>query len=171
MASRLLSASVAATLALAASSCGGSGGGIRIPQATPAADAGASSSDPARAALEGEWRLVGMETADGGARRVTGYLRYDRFSTLSLRAELAPDEPAARAPQTVVAAFTAKAAPGAGTFDYTGLSEEVGRERLTPDAVDMREWRYFTLDGQTLRVSARDRAGRSAATLVFERAQ
>lgn len=157
-------------LALLASSCGGSGGGLRIPQVTPQADAGAVS-EPSRAALEGEWRLVAMETADGASRRVTGYLRYDRFSTLSMRAELAPDEPAARAPRTVVAAFTAKATPGAGTFDYTGLSEEVGRERLTPDAVDMREWRYFTLEGQTLRVSARDRAGRSAATLVFERAQ
>lgn len=168
--SRMVSALTALVVAVAAASCGGSGGGIRIPQVAPA-DGGAGSADPARASLEGEWRLVGMETADGGSRRVTGYLRYDRFSNLSLRAELSPDEPAARAPQTVVAAFTAKAAPGAGTFDYTGLSEDVGRERLTPDAVDMREWRYFSLDGQTLRVSARDRAGRSAATLVFERAQ
>ena len=164
---RVFSVVPALVLTLAASACGGSGGGLRIPQATPPS-ADASSSDPARAALEGEWRLVSMETANG-PRRVTGFLRYDRFSTLTLRAELAPDEPAGRAPQTVVAAFTAKASVAGGAFDFAGLTEDVGRERLTPDAVDMREWRYVQVDGDTLRVSAR--GGRSPATLVFQRGQ
>lgn len=154
-------------LALAASACGGTGGGLRMPQATPPST-GTSGSDAARTALEGEWRLVSMETADG-PRRVTGFLRYDRFSTLTLRAELAPDEPAGRAPQTVVAAFTAKASLAGGAFEFVGLTEDVGRERLTPDAVDMREWRYVQVDGDTLRVSAR--GGRSSATLVFQRGQ
>ncbi len=156
----------AIALTLAALACGGTGGGLRIPPATP--PNGTSGSEPARAALEGEWRLVSMETADG-VRRVTGFLRYDRFSTLTLRAELAPDEPAGRAPQTVVAAFTAKASLAGSAFDFAGLTEDVGRERLTPDAVDMREWRYVQVDGDTLRVSAR--GGRSPATLVFHRGQ
>ncbi len=157
---------MAAGLAVAAWSCGGASGGGRLPQVQPQSTEPAAA-DPVHAALEGEWRLVSMETA-GGSRRVTGFLRYDRFSNLTLRADLAPDEPSARAPQTVVAAFTAKASPGGGAFDYAGLTEEVGRERLTPDAVDMREWRFFEVDGRTLRVSAR--GGRSA-TLVFQRAQ
>lgn len=143
---------------------------MRGPQ-TPQAPPGQATSDPTRASLEGEWRLVSMQTADGGARRVTGFLRYDRFANITLRAELAADEPTAHAPQIVVAAFTAKASPSDGTFDYVGLSEEVGRERLTPDSVAMGEWRYFALDGQELRVFVRDRSGRRAATLVFQRAQ
>lgn len=155
-------------LALVAWSCAGSGG--RVLRA-PDAPAGAASTDPARAALEGEWQLVALQTADGGSRRVTGFFRYDRFANLTVRAELAADEPAARPPQTVVAAFTAKAALADGAFDYTGLSEDVGRERLMPDAVDMREWRYYALDGSSLRVFVRDRAGRPAATLVFQRGQ
>jgi hypothetical protein len=167
MDTRILTAVVATVLALAAWSCGGSGGGIRAPQAPPSATA----AEPARTSLEGEWRLVSMQLADGGSRRVTGFLRYDRFANLTLRAELAPDEPAARAPQTVVAAFTAKASPSGGAFEYVGLSEDVGRDRLTPDAVEMGEWRYFELDGQTLRVSAHDRAGRAAAVLTFQRVQ
>jgi len=157
---RFLTVTLAVGLALTTWACGGSGGGIRAPQVP-----GASQSDTTHAALEGEWRLVSMETASG-ARRVTGFLRYDRFSNLSVRAELAPDEPTGRAPQTVVAAFTAKASPAGGAFEYAGLTMDVGRERLTPDAVDMREWRYFELDGETLRVSAR---GGSSATLVFQR--
>ncbi|MCC6990442.1 MAG: hypothetical protein IT181_15655 [Acidobacteria bacterium] len=166
MQTRALSAMVAVAAALANWSCGGSGGGLRIPQVTPQSTETAA--DPARAALEGEWRLVSMDTA-GGPRQVTGFLRYDRFSTLTVHAELAAGDPAARAPQTVVAAFTAKASPASGAFDYAGLTETVGRERLTPDAVDMREWRYFEVDGDTLRVSAR--GGPSAATLVFQRAR
>ncbi len=163
---RALSVIVPALLALAAWSCGGSGGRIiRAPQA-PAASA---SNDPARDSLEGEWRLVSMQTIDGGSRRVTGFLRYDRFANITLRAELAPDDPAAHAPQTVVAAFTAKASPASGEFEYVGLSESVGRERLTPDAVAMSEWRHFEVSGQTLRVFVRDRSGQPAATLVFER--
>ena len=155
-------------LALAAWSCAGSGGRVmRASEAPPAA----ASTDATRAALEGEWRLVSMQTADGGSRKVTGFLRYDRFANLTVRAELAADEPAARAPQNVVAAFTAKASPVAGAFDYTGLSEDVGRERLLPDAVAMNEWRYFELDGASLRMFVRDRAGRPAATLVFQRGQ
>ncbi len=161
---RVLSAIVAVVAAFATWSCGGSGGSRRMPQVAPQG-AEAASPDPARASLEGEWRLVSMETASG-PRQVTGFLRYDRFSNLTLHAELAAGDPAARAPQTVVAAFTAKASPASGTFDYAGLTENVGRERLTPDAVDMREWRYFEVDGDTLRVSAR---GGRTATLVFQR--
>ncbi len=165
MQTRFLGVTVALGLSVAAWSCGSSGG-MRLPQVQPQRTEPAAA-DPVHAALEGEWRLVAMETAEG-PRRVTGFLRYDRFSNLTMRAELAADDPAARAPQTVVAAFTAKASPSAGAFDYAGLTEEVGRERLMPDAVDMREWRHFQVDGQTLRVMAR--GGRSA-TLVFQRAQ
>jgi hypothetical protein len=137
----------------------------------PEAPAGAASTDPTRAALEGEWRLVSMQTADGGSRKVTGFLRYDRFANLTVRAELTADEPAGRAPQTVVAAFTARATPSGGAFEFVGLREDVGRERLMPDAVDMSEWRYFEIDGASLRVFVRDRAGRAAASLVFQRGQ
>jgi hypothetical protein len=110
-----------------------------------------------------------MQLADGASRRVTGFLRFDRFSNISVHAELAPDEPVARPPRTVVADFTAKAQAGGAEFDYAGLSVGVGAERLTADAVNMAEWRHYELSGDTLRVSARDRAGRAAATLVFER--
>lgn len=123
----------------------------------------------ARSPLEGEWRLTALQLADGNTRRVTGFLRVDRFSTISVHAELAPDDPVARPPRTVIADFTARASVGDGAFEYVGLSMGVGNDRLTDDAVPMGEWRHYEITGDTLRLSARDRAGRAAATLVFER--
>jgi hypothetical protein len=147
-------------------SCGGGGGGVRLPSSTPPAAA----DDGPRSQLEGEWTLVALET--GGARRqVSGFLRYDRFANIVVKAELAPGDPAARPPRTVVADFTAKADAGAGELNYTGLQQGAGSERLTEDAVTMGEWRYFEVSGDTLRLSVRDRAGRPAATLVFQRAR
>ena len=157
-------------LALAASSCASGGGGsVRAPQASTGQAAG--STDPTRASLEGEWRLLSMQMADGATRRVTGFLRYDRFANLTLRAELEADDPAARGSHTVVAAFTAKASPGAGELEYVGLHDDVTPDRLTADAVSMAEWRYFELVGDALRLFVRDSAGRPAATLVFQRGQ
>jgi hypothetical protein len=142
---------------------GGRSGGVRLPSAPAAAEA----SSP----LEGEWTLTSFRLADGSTRKVSGFLRFDRFSNISLHAEVAPDDPSARPPRTVVADFTAKASLGSGQFDFVGLAMGVGADRLTSDAVTMDEWRYYELDGATLRVSARDRGGRTAATLVFERAR
>lgn len=154
-----------AVVALVAVTTACASGGGRSRPVTSAPPPAADAASP----LEGEWRLSAMQLADGASRRVTGFLRFDRFSNITVRAELAPDEPAARPPRTVVADFTAKAQTGGGEFDYAGLSVGVGAERLTDDAVNMAEWRHYELSGNTLRVSARDRAGRPAATLVFER--
>lgn len=151
-------------LAFSAAACasGGGGGGIRT------APAPATSAESAGSPLEGEWRLVAFERADGAPRSVTGFLRFDRFSNITVRAELSPDDAAARPPRTIVADFTAKAAPSNGQLDYQGLSVGVHSERLASDAVPMNEWRHFTLDGDTLRLSAQA-GGRPAATLVFQR--
>lgn len=154
---------VAAVLVALTSACASGGG-----RARPAAGAPPAAADLA-SPLEGEWRLTAMLLADGASRRVTGFLRFDRFSNITVHAELAPDEPVARPPRTVVADFTAKAQTGGGEFAYAGLSVGVGAERLTEDAANMAEWRHYELSGDTLRVSARDRAGRAAATLVFAR--
>lgn len=148
-------------LALAAGACAG-GGGVSRPAPAP------STASAAASPLEGEWRLVGFERADGGPRAVTGFLRFDRFSNITVHAELTPDDASARPPRLVLADFTAKAAPSNGQFDYQGLSLGVDAERLTSDAVAMGEWRFFELDGDTLRLSARA-GGRPAATFVFER--
>lgn len=156
---------VVAALVAVTSACASGGGRSRPVTSAPSPAADAASP------LEGEWRLITMQLADGSSRRVTGFLRFDRFSNLTVHAELAPDEPVARPPRTVVADFTAKAQPGDGAFDYTGLSVGVGVERLTEDAANMAEWRHYELSGDTLRISARDRAGRAAATLVFQRAR
>ena len=145
-----------------------SGGGRRAPAVSaPSPPAGDSAGSP----LEGEWRLTGFQLADGTSRRVTGFLRFDRFSNISLHAELAPDEPSSRPPRTVVADFTAKAQAGGTEFDFAGLTMGVGPERLTDDAVNMAEWRHYELTGNALKVFARDRSGRPAATLLFERAR
>lgn len=154
---------VVAALAAATTACASGGGRARTASGTPA------SAGDAASALEGEWRLTALQLGDGTSRRVTGFLRFDRFSNITVRAELAPDEPAARPPRTVIADFIAKARAGGSEFDYAGLSMGVGPERLTEDAATMAEWRHYELTGDTLRVSARDRAGRVAATLVFER--
>ena len=148
---------IVAALILLTSACA-SGGGRSRPAASapaPAVEAGSS--------LEGEWRLTTMQLADGSSRRVTGFLRFDRFSNIAVHAELAPDEPVARPPRTVVADFTAKARAGAGEFDYAGLAMGVGPERLTADAVAMAEWRHYEITGDSLRLFARDRAGRPGA--------
>lgn len=149
--------------AVVATACAGGGGGRLRTAPAPAASADASASP-----LEGEWRVVAFERADGGPRAVTGFLRYDRFSNITVHAELSPDDATARPPRVVVADFTAKAAPGNGEFDYQGLRMGVDAERLTTDAVAMNEWRHFQLDGDTLRLSAHA-GGRPAATLVFQR--
>jgi hypothetical protein len=145
-----------------AAACASGGGGPRLP--TPSPPAASQESGP-RSALEGEWTLVSLETA-GGPRRATGYLRYDRFANISVHAELAADDPAARPPRTVLADFTAKASPEGNELDYTGLQMGVGTERLAPDAAPMGEWRRYELSGDTLRLSV---AGGNA-TLVFKRA-
>lgn len=137
------------------------GGGSRVVR-TPEAPAAAA--DPARSALEGEWTLVAMETASG-SRRVSGYLRYDRFANITVRAELAADDPTARPPRTVVAAFTGKASPADGQFEYVGLQSEVDADRLAQDAARMEDWRMYQVAGDTLRLSVRG----GAATLVFQR--
>jgi hypothetical protein len=156
---------VVAAAVIACVACSGGGGrriGLPAPAAPPAADA---------SPLEGQWTLRSMELANGSTRRVSGSLSFDRNSTLSLRAEVTPDDPSARPPRTVVADFTARAAAADGQFSFAGLSMRVGAERLTEDAVPMDQWRHYELAGSTLRVSVRDGAGRRAATLVFERAQ
>jgi hypothetical protein len=143
------------------SGCGG-GRAMRAPGGAPPA----SQSDGVRAQLEGEWTLVGLETTSG-ARRVNGFLRYDRFANIAVHAELAPDDPGARPPRMVVADFTAKASTAGGELDYVGLQSGVDAERLTPDAVRMEEWRLFQVSGDTLRLSVRG----GSATLVFQRAR
>jgi hypothetical protein len=148
-------------LAVAATACASGGGGVmRAPTTPPPAVGDGASQSP----LEGEWTLVGLETASG-PRRATGYLRYDRFDNITVHAELAGDDPAARPPRTVVADFTAKASAQGNELDYTGLQVGVGTERLAPDAAPMAEWRRFEVSGDTLRLSARS----GNATLVFRR--
>lgn len=159
---RVAFALLAAAAAVSHVGCGGGGRVVR----TPAEAAPANPPEGPRAQLEGEWTLVGFETPAGG-RRVSGFLRYDRFANIAVHAELAPDDPGVRPPQTVVADFTAKASPSGGELDYVGLQSGVGAERLTQDAVRMEEWRHFQVSGDTLRLSARG----GAATLVFQRAR
>lgn len=157
----VLAALLAATV-IVQPGCGGGGGRIlRTPDSPPPA-----AGDPARSALEGEWTLVGLETASG-ARRVSGFLRYDRFANISVHAELTPDDPGARPPRLVVADFTAKASPEGGQLDFVGLQTGVNADRLAQDAAPMGEWRTYQLDGDTLRLSVRG----GGATLIFRRAQ
>ena len=140
-----------------------SGGGRRVVRA-PADAPAVSQSEAPRSEFEGEWRLVGFESTSG-PRKVSGFLRYDRFATITVHAELAGDEPSARPPRTVLADFTAKASPAGGQFEYAGLRMGVDSTRLTEDAVRMEEWRHYELSGDTLRLSVRG----GGATLVFQR--
>lgn len=161
---RALAALIAVTVLGA---CISGGGRARVPS-TPAPPA---AGDAGESPLAGEWQLTSYQLADGSSRRVTGYLRFDRFSNIALRAELAPDDPGARPPRTVVAAFSGKAQADGDSFTYAGLAPAVGPERLTEDAVDMTEWRHYELNGDTLRVFVRDGGGRAAASLVFQRSR
>jgi hypothetical protein len=157
---------MAAVVALCTTACAGGGGG-RVPRLPDAAPPATSQGDSGpRSQLEGEWTLVGMETASG-PRKASGFMRYDRFANITLHAELAGDDPAARPPRTVVADFTAKASPEGGELDYTGLQMGVPTDRLAPDAAPMTEWRRYELSGDTLRLSVRG----GNATLVFQRAR
>jgi hypothetical protein len=143
-------------------SCGGGGGRVvRTPGDAPAP----SQPSGPRSPLEGNWTLVGLETASG-PRRVQGFLRYDRFSNIAVRAELAADDPAARPPRTVVADFTARASTSGGELEFMGLQSGPDADRLAQDAVRMDEWRVFAVSGDTLRLSVRG----GGATLVFQRA-
>jgi hypothetical protein len=156
----LAALSVAAVMHIACASGGG--------RAARPPDAPAVGQPGPHAEFEGEWRLVGLEVG-GAPRKATGYLRYDRFATITVHAELAGDEPSARPPRVVVADFTAKASPSGGQFQYIGLRLGVDRERLTEDAVPMEEWRHYQLSGDTLRLSVGG-GSQPAASLVFQRA-
>jgi len=145
--------------------CAGGGGRLRPSVGAPPAAAAAPSP------LEGEWTLTSLQLADGSVRRVTGFVRFDRFSNITLHAELQPDDPGARPPRLVVADFNGRATVEEGRFSFVGLAMGVESDRLTPDAVPMDEWRFYELDGASLRISARDRNGRTGATLVFTRAR
>jgi hypothetical protein len=146
------------------------GGGSRRVTRPPGDAPAVGQPDGPRSEFEGEWRLVGFESASG-ARKVSGFLRYDRFATITVHAELAGDEPSARPPRTVLADFTAKAAPAGGQFEYVGLRMGVDSDRLTEDAVRMEEWRHYELSGDTLRLSVRGGGGQPGATLIFQRGQ
>lgn len=143
------------------------GGGGRSRPAVIAPPPAAAEPSP----LEGEWTLTSLQLADGTTRRVAGFVRFDRFSTITLHAELQPDDPGARPPRLVLADFSGRAIVEDGRFSFVGLTMGVPADRLTPDAAPMDEWRYYELDGATLRISARDRTGRTGATLVFTRAR
>lgn len=156
----------AVAVPLVAASCGGGGRRIATSPQTPPA---AVEAPGARSPIEGEWTLTSLQMGDGSTRRVNGYLRYDRFSTLSVHAELAADEPTLRPPRAILTDFTTKATPSDGEFAFTGLQDGAPPERLAPDAVAMGEWRYFEVDGNTLRLFVKDRSGRRAATLTFDR--
>ena len=149
---------------LACAGCAGGGG-----RPGPVVSAPPPAAADLAAPLEGEWRLTGLQLADGSTRRVAGFVRFDRFSNITLHAEVQPDDPSARPPRLIVADFTGRAAVGDGEFTYAGLAMGVEAERLTVDAVPMDTWRYYEVEGSTLRISARDRTGRTGATLIFER--
>ena len=145
MKSTVLTATVPAVLALAAWSCGGVG----RPDHQGAAGAGEQASDDSDAhRARGEWRLMSMQT---GRRRLAPGHRLPALRPLCQHH--AARRTGRRRPRRPCAAnrrgcLHRQGPPAGGEFEYVGLSESVGRERLTPDAVAMGEWRYFEVSAR-----------------------
>jgi hypothetical protein len=105
------------------------GGGRPVVSAT--APAGGAPASP----LEGRWLLAGVE-AQGEQRDGTGELTFDRFNTITIRAELQPGQPGVTAPRTVLVAFRAKASVTSDAITYLGVEPQAPREQMIPLATD-----------------------------------
>jgi hypothetical protein len=158
---------LAALLATCASACGGAV--ERVATTPPVPDA--AQVEPR---MVGQWELTAFEVRREGevlSRRARGELVYDAFANIAVRVELQPDDPEASPPRVVVLDFTAKAAadPGRGELSYIGLQIRVPAERLVAEAVDAREWRRYSVEGDVLRLTVARADGSAQATLTWRR--
>jgi hypothetical protein len=153
---------ILATIGLLTAACLGGGGGRR-PQVTPQ-----PGTSPGLDVLRGSWTLVGLDAQ--GPKRASGRLTFDESNTISIRAELAPDEPAAFPPRVVVLDFVARVvAASRGELTYVGLRTRAPREELVPLATEPDAWHHFSIQGDTLEVWQEDGSGRRVGTLTFTR--
>lgn len=148
---------------LSLTACMGGGGGRR-----PAVTAGPPPA-AAESALRGQWELVTIE-AEGQPRQADGRLSFDQNNNIALRAELEPGEAGADGSRTVVLDFAARATvKGSSELTYFGLQSRTPQEQMVPTATEPSAWRYFSVQGDTLRVWQVGPNGQPAGVLVFRR--
>ena len=155
-----------AILVLSLAACA-SGGGSRPAVAASRPAAGGAGTVEDR--LRGSWTLVGLD-AQGQPRRATGSLSFDQFQNLSIQVELDPGEAGVTPPRTVLLDFAAKASVArANELAYLGLERRAPAERMMLSATEPAAWRYFSVEGDTLRLWQADADGNPVGTLTFRR--
>ncbi len=150
---------------LSLTGCLGGGGGGRRPAVSVDRPPAAAS----EARLQGQWELVNLE-AQGQPLQAQGRLSFDGDRNIAIRAELAPGEQGATPPRVVVLDFSARASvSGPDQLTYVGVQTRAPQEQMIPTATDPGAWRYFAVDGDTLRVWQVGPDGQPAGVMVFRR--
>ncbi|MCC7242730.1 MAG: hypothetical protein IT180_12445 [Acidobacteria bacterium] len=134
----------------------------------PAVTARPPAPSPVETALMGQWELVDVE-ARGQTMPASGRLAFDEFNNISVRAELSPGTAEVVPPRVVLLDFQAKAVLSAGQIAYVGLQRRAPSEQMVPTASEPSAWRYFAVNGDTLRVWQAGDDGQPSGTLVFRR--
>ncbi len=132
----------------------------------------ADSTQGVRRQLEGKWTLVSVETfsAQGQATRqeAVGELTYDAYGNLVIRAALT-GVPAGE--QANLLRYSGRAV--IDTQNRRLILQDLkgqGGEALPPE-VTANQARYYEFDGDTLKLTTKDSAGRPTATITWKKAQ
>ena len=156
---------------------GGLGAGCQsAPRARPVkmgdVETGAGSLESVRRQLEGKWALVRYEVVgpDGQVAPLvgTGVLTYDAFGNVDLvaRATSASGESLPITMQGRVVIDTA------GQFFYLAdVAGDAAGQRPLPGQIAADKRRYYTFDGDELRLEIRDAAGKTTARSAWRRTQ
>lgn len=138
-----------------------------------AVDAGAGSLEAVRRQLEGRWALVSAEVVSAsGARqavKATAVLSYDAYGNLSLTG--AYDDPAATAEQTAALNFTGRAVIDTQrqVLRLLDLKQSEGDLASLPPEMVARRERAYAFEGDQLRLTVKDSAGRVTAVNTWRR--
>jgi hypothetical protein len=138
-----------------------------------AVDAGPGSLASVRKQLEGTWELVSAEmVSPAGARtplKARATLTYDAYGNLSLKGAF--DDPAATAEQTSMLNFTGRAVIDVQkqVLHLLDIQQSEGDfAKLPPEMVARRD-REYAFEGDLLKLTVKDPAGRATAVNTWRR--
>jgi hypothetical protein len=136
-------------------------------------NAGPGSLEAVRRQLEGSWDLVSAEVVStSGARqavKATAVLSYDAYGNLTLKG--AYDDPAATADQTAALNFAGRAVIDTQrqVLRLLDLKQSEGEFAALPPDMAARRERAYAFDGDLLRLTVKDSAGRVTAVNTWRR--
>jgi hypothetical protein len=140
-----------------------------------AVEGGAGSLAAVRKQLEGTWTLVSAEVVSAAGTRTpvkaSAVLTYDDFGNLSLKG--AYDDPAATAEQAAALNFTGRAVIDTQrqVLRLLDVQQSDGEFAKLPAEMAARRERAYAFEGDLLKLTVKDSAGRVTAVLTWRRAR